>query len=442
MLAVGAFLTFKLGFFQFTHLGKSISGAFSGVFRKRGCKSGALSEEAARITPFQALATALGGSVGTANIAGVAGAIIIGGAGAIFWMWVAAFLGMATKLAEIVLAVLYRDKKLGHGGAMFYIERGMGAKFRPLAVCFALFGALASLVGTALVQSNTVALAAYDMFVGFGCVIGPGTIRFATGCVTSALVGAVILGGMKRIGGFSEKVVPFMALAYIFASLVVVLFNADRLQDAFRSILNSAFDFRAAVGGAAGHAFSRGVSRGVYSNEAGIGSAPMAYAEAQGSDPVRQGMLGIFEVFVDTIVMCTLTALVILTSGVLIPWGERTASGTTLALSAFGSVFPSSVASVFLAAAILLFAFTSIVGWSFYGVRCAEYLFGSRAGMIFNVIYLLLIPIGAISSVSVVWAVGETLNYLMAMPNVIALVALSGKVKRAANEYKMFEKRH
>ncbi len=428
MLGVGLYLTLKLRFFTFTHIGRSIKQAFSSA----GGRSGG-------ITAFQAMTTALGGSIGTANIAGVALAIAIGGPGAVFWMWIAALLGMATKFAEIVLAVQYRHN--GHGGAMYYIERGLGRRARPLAICFSVFGMLSALVGTALVQANTAAFAVSDMLAASGLGDTSMLVRIVTGIAISVLTGIVILGGSKRIGRFSERIVPFMAAAYIIASIMVISANSDRIATAFGRIFSSAFQIRPAAGGAVWAAISCGVSKGIYSNEAGIGSAPMVYAEADGSDPVRQGMLGIFEVFIDTIVMCTLTALVILTSDAAIPWGDADTSGTAIALNAFSGVLPRKAASAFLAAAVFLFAFTSIVGWSLYGIRCAEYLFGKGIRTPFRIAYLIAIPIGAVTGVDFAWKVAETLNYLMAIPNVIAVAALSKEVKAQTDEYKMFENR-
>ena len=436
MLGAGLFLTVRLGFFQFTHIGK----ALTHPFRRDSGNGGS------GMTSFQAMATALGGSIGTANIAGVAGALIIGGVGSIFWMWLAGILGMATKLAEIVLALRYRDTSMKPplGGAMLYIEKGLGRRMRPLAVCFAVFGCLASLVGTALVQSNTIALASFDMLGSLDVSIERLYALLLSGILTAAAAGAVIAGGAKRIGSFSERAVPAMAFLYIASAVIIISINHTRLLPSLKSIFDGAFGLSPAVGGFFGAGMTRamrvGVARGVYSNEAGVGSAPMAHASSSETDPVRQGLWGIFEVFVDTILMCTLTALVILTSGVDIPFGTANYSGMTLANAAFSSVFGTQTASVFLSVSILLFAFTSIVGWSMYGERCVCYLWGSGSIVPFRTVFLLLIPVGAIINVDTAWKLGELFNYLMALPNIAALLSLSGRVSDEVRQYKMFEK--
>ena len=430
ILGTGLFLTVKLRFFQFTHLGRAIRGVF-----RSGGGSG--------ISPFQAMATALGSSIGTANIAGVAGALTIGGPGAIFWMWIAALFGMATKAAEIILAMRFRDtgKSPPVGGPMLYIERGLGRKARPLALAFALSGIAASLVGTALVQSNTAAQSAYGMALSLGLPVKRGAVLIAAGLLACALTGAVILGGARRIGRFSEKAVPVMAAVYIGAALFAIIARRARLILALREIFASAFGVRQLAGGAGGaavrSALSVGVARGVYSNEAGTGSSPMAHAGSSQTDPVRQSLMGIFEVFADTIVMCSLTALVILTSDA---WTEGGMSGMLLALYAFGETFGDAAASVFLSAAVTIFAFTSLVGWSLYGERCAAYVFGERSIPVFRALYLVLIPLGALAGTDAVWKTGVTLTCLMALPNLAALLLLSGTAKKEVEHYKMFEK--
>lgn len=419
MLGTGLYLSIGSGFFQFSHL----KGALVSPFERHKKDGGA--------TPFQAMATALGSSVGTANIAGVAGAILLGGPGAVFWMWIAGFLGMATKCAEIVLALLYRDRseKPYKGGPMYYIVGGLGARFSPLAAAFSLFGCLAGLVGTALVQSNTIAQSAIGIAGCFGAA-SPGHAALAAGLLTAFLTGAVIMGGAKRIGRFSELAVPFMALGYIAVSLMVITANRARLLGAFASIIRGAFGIGAFAGGTFGAGLMRtlkvGVARGVYSNEAGVGSSPMAHAGSSETDPVRQGSMGIFEVFIDTIVMCTMTALVLLTSADAQSIASA-GSGMAAAFAAFASVLGDSVSSVFLSAAALLFAFTSLTGWELYGERCAEYLLGPKCRLPFRILFLLLIPVGAKISSPLAWSMGELFNYLMALPNVAALLLLSGK---------------
>ena len=423
VLGTGLFLTIKIKGFQFTHLFRSIASV------KKSPNNSGKSE----VTAFQAMATALGGSIGTANIAGVAGAIVTGGPGAVFWMWTAALLGMAVKCCEIVLAVRYC------GGAMICIERGMGKRARPLALLFAVFGSLAGLVGTALVQSNTIALSVFDTAVSFFPDAERTPILLSAGVLTAALTGTVIFGGAKRVGRFSEMAVPFMAAVYFFASLAVIFINRERLLPALGSIFSSAFGIKSAVGAVCGigvrKAFRVGVARGVYSNEAGVGSAPMAHANSADTDPVRQGMLGIFEVFVDTLVVCTLTALVILTSGVPIPYGSSGISGTALAGSAFAVLMGNRIAPIFLSVLITLFAFTSVIGWEVYGESCIKYLFGRKSLTPYRIIYVLMIPVGALVNVDAVWRIGESLNYLMAIPNLLMLVCLSDRARKEIDEY-------
>ena len=333
MLCAGLFLSVRINFFQFTHLGCAIKTAL-GLGQRRAAENVRRKQksDASGVTPFQALSSALGGSIGTANIAGVASAIAIGGAGAVFYMWLAALVGMGVKFCEIVLALRYREKRGGQwcGGAMLYIEKGFrksntGSRFlqsvsKPLAAGFALFGLLASSVGTPLVQSNTIAMSVNDAVLLFLPKAEQKTVGIIAGAVTAALVGIVILGGIQRIGKASEIIVPFMAIGYIAICIIVLSRFGSRILPAFCDIFSSALGIKQAVGGAAGFGAARalrvGMARGVYSNEAGVGSAPMAHACANTNDPVKQGMYGIFEVFADTIVMCTMTALVVLESGI------------------------------------------------------------------------------------------------------------------------------
>lgn len=431
VLLSGAFISTRLGFFQFTHLGR----ALASPFKKGGQKGG--------VTPFQAMATALGSSVGTANVAGVAGAILLGGPGAVFWIWVSGLIGMGTKLCEIVLAMLYRRRTPApEGGPMYYMERGLGKVGRPLAVLFSLFGCGAALFGTALVQSNTLALAAGGLFESLG-LFGRSTLSsLMIGAAAAALTGAVVFGGARRIGRFSERAVPVMAAVYAAAAIAVIFIGRAGLPSAFLSVIRGAFGIRPAAGGFLGAGFIRafrvGVARGVYSNEAGVGSAPIAHASSIETDPVKQGMLGIFEVFADTLVMCTLTAFAVLTSGVSIRGTDG--DGMGLALRAFSSAFGAGSAAVFLSLSVLIFAFTSLVGWEFYGERCFSYISRGKSPLLFRAAFLLLIPLGAACAPSFAWRMGELSNYLMAMPNAAALIMLSGRAAREIRAYKMFEK--
>lgn len=404
------------------------------------------------ITPFQALATALGGSIGTANIAGVAGAIIIGGPGSIFWMWAAAIVGMGVKYAEIVLALKYRERSAdGYvGGAMLYIEKGLGKRSglikklsKPLALVFAVFGIPAALIGTTLVQSNTIAQSTLDLFGNFSLTFNPFNVKLICGIVVALLVGIVVLGGVRRIGRASEIIVPFMAAAYIIISVIAMIKFRRNLPRAIASIFTNAFGLKQVAGGAVGYTVLRclrtGIARGIYSNEAGIGSAPMAHACASTKDPVEQGMYGIFEVFVDTILICSMTAFVLLSSGIEIPYGNAEISGTLVMLDAFSVAFPRMAVSIFLTVSTALFAYTSILGWSVYGLQCAKYLFGSRIERPYSIIYTLFCIIGAVSSVKTVWMLGETFNFLMAVPNLTAVMLLLNEVVQETKGYSAME---
>lgn len=404
------------------------------------------------ITPFQAMATALGGSIGTANIAGVAGAIIMGGPGAIFWMWVAAFIGMGVKYSEIVLALEYRKRTPdGYiGGAMFYIEQGFSRHGyllkklgKPTAVAFAVFGSLAALIGTTLVQSNTITLSIIDLTNELSVRINTKIISLVCGLIIAFLVGIVVLGGASRISHVSGYVVPFMAAGYLVVGMIALYKFRANLPNAFFSIIKNAFGMKQIGGGLVGYGLLRimrtGISKGIYSNEAGIGSAPMAHACATTTDSVQQGLYGVFEVFVDTIVVCSITALVLLSSGINIPYGQANISGTGIVLEAFSVAFPRKIMSIFLAVSIFLFAYTSIIGWSVYGIQCVKYLFNNKAGRVFSLFYTFFCMIGSVCGVEIVWMLGETLNYLMAVPNLAAVLLLSDKVGNQTKKHLIFE---
>ena len=447
LLVSGIYLSNRHRWFQLSNLGASIRTCLDFRKQDRGIKK----KSDQGLTPFQALATALGGSIGTANIAGVAGAIVIGGPGAIFWMWFAAIIGMGVKFSEIVLAIKYRERTdNGYiGGAMLYIEKGLGKRrdfigrhTKPLACCFAVFGALAALFGTTLVQSNTIALSACDLFFSVSPEANWGIIKLISGAITAVLVGIVVIGGVQRIGKASEIIVPFMALGYVLVCIIALYRFRSGIIPAFKLIFEGAFAVRSAAGGFVGfgivQAFRTGVARGVYSNEAGIGSAPMAHACANTTDPVKQGLYGIFEVFADTIIICTMSALVLLASNTSIPFGEASASGTRLMLFAFQSAFSGEWVGYFLSFSIILFAYTSILGWAVYGRQCISYLFGKKSEQPFAIVYTLLCIVGAIAQVDAVWTAGECLNFLMAIPNLLALILLSGEVRRESLAYSQF----
>ena len=449
MLSCGLAQTGAIRSFQFAHLSESIRTVLFPK-RERGHSEHKTVKALGGTTPFQAMASALGGSIGTANIAGTASAIAIGGAGAVFYMWLAAIFGMALKFSEIVLALKYRERRGGEyaGGPMQYMERGLGGKglrspilakiAKPMATCYAVFTLLSSALGTPLVQANTVARSAADAVRTFHPGINEGLILASAGIICAMLTGIVVIGGAMRIGKLSALLVPFMAFVYVgVCAAVLIKFRANILPS-FARILKEAFGFRQAGGGLCGYCIARamrvGISRGVYSNEAGVGSSAMAHAGAQTDSPVRQGLYGIFEVFADTLVMCTLTALVVLASGVALP-SDAKSSGTSIALSAFSSVLGEKAAGVFLSFSLLLFAYTSIIGWSVYGLSAAKYLFGEKAKKPYCVIFTLLTALGAFVRVDIAWKCGEALNYLMAAPNLIALMLLSKEVKKEIAYY-------
>lgn len=424
IVGTGLFLSISTGFFSITKLGYILKNTLLKMFSKEGKGEG-------EVTAFQAVATALAATVGTGNIAGVATAIASGGPGAVFWMWIAAILGMTTKFAEVVLAVNFREKTEDGrfvGGPMYYITNGLGWKW--LAVLFAVFGAFAAFGIGNMVQSNSVAEALQNSFN-----IKP----WITGAVLAVVTGLVIIGGIKRIGAFTEKLVPFMAAIYIIGGLVILIMNVSHIPAAFGLIFSSAFTGKAAVGGFAGAAVSQairfGVARGVFTNEAGLGSAPIAHAAATTDHPVRQGLWGVFEVFADTLVICSITALAIVSSGV---W-ESGLTGAALTTSAFDVTLPGG--GYIVSIGIVLFAFSTIVGWEYYGERCAEYLFGPKANMIYRILWIPFVLIGAIGGLEFVWSLADTMNGLMAIPNLIGVIALSGTVLKLTKDFFAKEKR-
>ena len=376
------------------------------------------------ITPFQALMTSLSATIGTGNIAGVAGAIAIGGPGAVFWMWVIAVFGIATKYAEAVLAVRYREVDgLGNhvGGPMYYIRNGLGPNWQWLAVLFALFGMLAGFgIGNG-VQCFEVSSALAML----------GVPRLVTGIVLGAVVFAVIIGGIKRIAQAASAIVPLMSVLYLLACLIVLLINIESVPEAFATIFGNAFSGEAAAGGAFGQVVLMGFKRGIFSNEAGLCSAPIAHAAAKTNDPVRQGTVAMLGTFIDTLIICTMTALVIITTGVYAN-GE---AGAVLSITAFNTGLMGSGGVV--TAGLVVFAFTTVLGWSFYGERCTEFLFGEKAILPFRLVWVAVVVIGSVAGDrGVVWGVADTLNGLMALPNLIALLLLSGTVFRLTRDYR------
>ena len=433
IFGVGLYLSIRTHFLQIRKFPYAIKTTIGRMFRKRNASDGAL-------TPFQAVCTALAATVGTGNIAGVAGAIAIGGPGAVFWMWISALLGMCTKFAEVTLAVHFREKNTNGdlvGGPMYYIKNGLGKKWIWLAYLFAAFGVL-TVFGTGnATQVNTITTAINSALLNYH-VISEGAVSTSNliiGIVITVLVGMILLGGIKRIGQVTEKLVPFMALLYIVLALGVVLMNIRVLPAVFVSIIRGAFQPSAVTGGVVGSMFmsmKKGVSRGIFSNEAGLGTGSIAHACADTRKPVKQGMFGIFEVFADTIVICTLTALVILCSQVPVNYGA--AAGAELTIQGFTSVYGDWV-SIFTAVAMCCFAFSTILGWGLYGARCIEFLFSEKVIKPFMVAYSLVAILGATANLGLMWSIAETFNGLMAIPNLIALFLLSGTVVKLVKEY-------
>ena len=433
IFGVGLYLSIRTNFLQIRKFPYAIKTTLGRIFRKRDASDGA-------ITPFQAVCTALAATVGTGNIAGVAGAIAIGGPGAIFWMWVSALFGMCTKYAEVTLAVHYREINANGelvGGPMYYIKNGLSKKWHWLAYLFAAFGVL-TVFGTGnATQVNTITTAINSALLNYNVISesAVSTSNLIIGIIIAILIAMILLGGIKRIGHVTEKLVPFMALLYILLGLGVILLNIQNVPAVFASIFRGAFQPRAVTGGIVLSMFTslkKGVSRGIFSNEAGLGTGSIAHACADTKKPVKQGMFGIFEVFTDTIVICTLTALVILCSGVAVDYGK--AAGAELTILGFTSTYGSWV-SIFTAIAMCCFAFSTAVGWGLYGARCIEFLFSEKVIKPFMVIYSLVAILGATANLGLMWSIAETFNGLMAIPNLIALFLLSGTVVKLTKEY-------
>ena len=434
IIGVGLLLSVRTGFLQIRKFPYAIKTTIGRIFRKKDASDGAM-------TPFQAVCTALAATVGTGNIAGVAGAIAIGGPGAVFWMWCSALLGMCTKMAEVTLAVHFRERnKNGElvGGPMYYMKNGLGPRWQWLAVLYSLFGVL-TVFGTGnATQVNTIVTAIDSAVLSYaGKLQGVlPTLNLIVGVLVAMLVAMVLLGGIKRIGSVTEKLVPFMALFYVVLALGVVVLNIRRFPAVLQSIVVGAFDPAAFTGGAIGSVFlsmQKGVSRGIFSNEAGLGTGSIAHACADTRKPVKQGMFGIFEVFADTIVICTLTAMVILCSGVPVHYGS--AAGAELTISGFTSTY-GGWSSIFTAVALCCFAFSTIIGWGLYGSRCVEFLFRTdKVVKPFLVVYSFVAILGATMDLGLLWSIADTFNGLMSIPNLIALLLLSGTVVKLVNAF-------
>ena len=433
IIGVGLVLSFRTRFLQIRKFPYAMKVTIGRMFRKKQAADGAM-------TPFQAVCTALAATVGTGNIAGVAGAIAIGGPGAVFWMWISALLGMCTKFSEVTLAVHFREKNdKGEfvGGPMYYIKNGLKKHWHWLAYLFAAFGVI-TVFGTGnATQVNTITTAIDSALFNYGIISkdSASTINLVIGIVLAVLLALILLGGIKRIGQVTEKLVPFMALFYVVLALGVVILNINHVPAVFKEIVEGAFSPASVTGGVVGSFFmsmKKGVSRGIFSNEAGLGTGSIAHACADTRKPVKQGSFGIFEVFVDTIVICTLTALVILCSEVPITYGQ--AAGAELTISGFTATYGNWV-SLFTAVAMCCFAFSTIIGWGLYGARCIEFLFGTKVNKPFMFVYSLVAIVGATLDLGLLWSIAETFNGLMAIPNLIAVFLLSGVVVKLVREH-------
>ena len=437
IISAGIFLSVKTEFFQFTKFNYVMKNTVGMLFNKKLHQ-----RDEKSVSPFQAVTTALAGTIGTGSIAGVSTALVLGGPGAVFWMWISALLGMVTKYSEIVLAVNFREKSnsgTNIGGPMYYIKNGLGIKW--LATVFAVFAMIACIGTGNATQSNSI-----SGVLDLNFNIAP----YITGIVLTILVAVIILGGVKRIATVNEKLVPVMATFFIIASILAVIFNANKIPNAFALIFKEAFNFKSAFGGAAGYgilsAMRYGVGRGVFSNEAGLGSAPIAHSASSTEDPVKQGLWGVFEVFITTLIICTMSALVILTSdiystsfnaGVIPP-----VSGAALSSAAFDEALPH-VGGAGVAISTVFFALSTILGWAYYGEVCVGYIFKEHSKTaigIYRVIYVIFVFIGAIAEINTVWLIADCFNALMALPNLIALIGLSGVVVKLTREH--FSKDH
>ena len=437
LVGTGVYLSIATGFPQFVKFGYMWRNTIGKIFHKDTAGKG-------EITPFQAVSTALASTVGTGNIVGVTTAIVMGGPGAVFWMWISAIFGMVTKYAEVVLAVKYRernDKGDWIGGPMYYIKNGLGKKWKWMGGVFCVFGFLAAMFGIGnLTQINSIAGSVNTVAQAFNPAAAKDqlTISMIVGIIIATFVAVVLIGGVKRIGSVTEKLVPFMALIYIVCSLIVVVAHAGRLGEVFGMIFTGAFTPAAVTGAATGitirMAMTKGVARGVFSNEAGLGSAPIAHASTSERDPVKQGLYGIFEVFMDTIVICTLTSLVVL-CGTNPVWGNDSMAGVATTVQGFASVFGEKAGSLLLAVGLLLFATSTILGWALYGTRCIEYLFGPKARLPYEIVFCLMIVVGSITELKTVWNWADTLNGLMMLPNLIAILLLSPVVFKLTREH-------
>ena len=432
LVGTGIYLTIKVNWLQVTHFGRILKNTVGTLFKKQDSK-----DHGANISPFQAVTTALAGTVGTGNISGVTGAIFTGGAGAVFWMWVAAFFGMITKYAEILLAMKYRIKDengVYHGGPMYYIENGIGKNWKWLAVIFCLLGGFASFGIGNIAQSSEISGALTDLFK-----LPP----LASGILIAVVVALVTLGGIKRIGKVTSLLVPFMSVFYIVAGIILILMRITHIPAVFGQIFAGAFSFKSVGGGLFGYtimmAMKQGFARGVFSNEAGLGSAPIAHAASSTEEPCEQAIWGVFEVFIDTIVICSITAFAVLLSGILDAEGGLSAyaSKGAAAAAAFNTILPGTLGGKIIELSLLFFALSTILSWAYYGENCWGYLTKNNKTFIlaYKIIFALVCIVGAMGSGTLMWDIADTLNGLMAIPNLIALLMLSGVVAKVTKDY-------
>ncbi len=448
ILGVGLVMTVITGGFQFSRFGHWWKNSIGSVFKKKDVMH---SDDSKSISQFQSLCTAMSATVGTGNIVGVATAIVSGGPGAIFWMWVAAILGLMTNFSENVLGIYYRRRnKDGEwsGGAMYYLRDGLGSRKglktvgSILAMLFSLFAVVASFGIGNMSQINSIAVNVNNTVTGLGVtdgtVLGVSTINLITGIVLMVIAALVIVGGLKRIAKTTEKLVPFMAIFYIIGSLILIFWDYKLIGPAFASIFKFAFNGKAVAGGTLGAVITWGLKRGVFSNEAGLGSSVMVHSNSNVREPVTQGIWGVFEVFADTIIICTLTAMAILTSGKInLETGalmDSSISASALTSLCFQDVF-GKAGSIFVTVALMMFAFSTVLGWSHYGSKSWEYLFGTKSTIIYRVVFILTIVAGAVMHSSLAWDISDTFNGLMALPNLIGVLACSGTVMAIVKNY-------
>ncbi len=432
LISAGLFLTIRTRFFQFRRFGYVLKNTIGNLFHKNMHR-----RDKGSVSPFQAVTTALAGTIGTGSIAGVATALVLGGPGAVFWMWISALFGMVTKYSEIVLALTYREKNARGayvGGPMYYIRKGLGLKW--LAALFAAFAMIACIGTGNATQSNSIS-GVLDMNFG----VAP----WITGVVLTIVVAVVTIGGVKRIASVNEKLVPIMAIFFVLASVLALIFRADKIPDAFGLIFKEAFRFKSVFGGVSGYgilsAMRYGVGRGVFSNEAGLGSAPIAHSASSAEDPVKQGLWGVFEVFITTIVICTMSAIVVLTSNAYLnaynAGIQPTVSGAALSSAAFGEALPC-VGGFGIAVSTVFFALSTILGWAYYGEASIGYLFKNHekaAITIYRIVYVVFVFVGAVAEINTVWLIADCFNALMALPNLIALIALSGMIVKITQDH-------